>query len=147
MVFLSTPCRRSLPALLPPACALSSAMPLPWRQPAVEAASPGSPRAAKALTSSGLARRWEHLKPDPGHVTDPSRIGFERLPFHAGAWGGGLAGCMWGGGESLCGCCKVCVLGMPRCGEQLQQQHSMCLWLQCITAEGWCDCECKHQYG
>lgn len=76
-------------------------MPLPWRQPAVEAASPGSPRAAKALTSSGLARRWEHLKPDPGHVTDPSRIGFERLPFHAGAWGGGPCWLYVGGGGGI----------------------------------------------
>jgi hypothetical protein len=34
--------------------------------------------------SGSIRNQWQHLQPDPGVSMDPSRIGFQRLPHHAG---------------------------------------------------------------
>jgi hypothetical protein len=46
---------------------------------------PVSKRASNgAQPGSGIRQQWQHLQPDPGPSMDASRIGYQRMPHHAG---------------------------------------------------------------
>jgi hypothetical protein len=47
----------------------------------------GSPQllGTAGAAAGSISRQWQHLQPDPGHIMDPSRIGAQRMPHHAGA--------------------------------------------------------------
>lgn len=70
---------------------------------------PGSPLLVPVLKRSGgsahtpgssIRQQWQHLQPDPGPSMDASRIGYQRLPHHAGQAGeGGMGGMTWLDGQ------------------------------------------------